>query len=317
MKSSRIINKPMCRGTHPSPDGGEHPVRRGGEHPVRRRMSPAAALLLGMAMQALASPASAQDASAKAAPGTARTQSAPSPAELAKLKQNPVSGLRQVGIDASVAPDTPPSGRTAGAYSLQVVWPFALPDPDYRLITYSILPVLQVPDAAGADTTVGLGNTLLNFYLTPAKAGALIWGVGPAVLLPTRSDSALGTNRVGLGPSAVLFHETEKWSAGVVLQNVWSLGGEGGNEVNVFSAQYLANYNLPHGWYLYSNASITADWLADDTQRWTVPVGGGIGKVFSIGKQPVGASVQMFYNAVRPDAAPRWVANFQFSLLFP
>lgn len=241
----------------------------------------------------------------------------PSVEELAKLKQNPVSGLRQVYLNVAVAPDVPPADRTAGAYSLQVVWPFRLPDPDYRLITYSILPVLQVPNMEGTDTTTGLGNTLLNFFVTPMSPGGLIWGVGPAVLLPTRSDSALGTNRVGLGPAAVLFHEEEKWGAGAVLQNLWSLGGSGADEVNEFSAQYIANYNFPHGWYLFSNATITADWRAERSERWTIPVAAGVGKILTIDKQSASAAAQVFYNAVRPDQAPRWILNLQFALLFP
>jgi len=274
-------------------------------------------MLMGIAVQALSSLGHAQDPAASADPVASGKPAAPSAAELARLKQNPVSGLRQVGVDMTVAPDTPPAGRTAGAYSLQVVWPFRLPTPDYRLITYSILPVLQLPDATGTDTTVGLGNTLLNFFVTPATPGSMIWGVGPAVLLPTRSESVLGTDRVGLGPAVVLFHEAAKWSAGVVLQNVWSLGGSGTDKVNVFSAQYLANYNLPQGWYLYSNSTVTSDWNISQGEQWTVPVGGGLGKILSIGKQSASASFQVFYNAIRPEFAPRWAGNIQFSLLFP
>jgi hypothetical protein len=64
--------------------------------------------------------------------------------ELAKLKQNPVSGLRQVGLDSTLSPDVPVTGGTEGAYSLQVVWPVRLTE-DWRMITYSIVPVLQQP----------------------------------------------------------------------------------------------------------------------------------------------------------------------------
>jgi len=135
--------------------------------------------------------------------------------DLAKLKQNPVSGLRQVLLQAVVSPNLPGSGKTEGVYSLQVVWPFRLNE-DYRLITYSILPTVQVPGAP-TKATFGLGDTLLNFFVTPTKPGAIIWGIGPGVLLPTRSNPALGSNRMGLGPALVLFYEKKKWSAGVVL----------------------------------------------------------------------------------------------------
>lgn len=165
-------------------------------------------------------------------------------------------------------------GETAGAYSLQVVWPFRLLDPDYKLITYSILPVFQVPpESLNGDTTVGLGDASLSFFVAPTKSDSFMWGVGYTVTLPTRYESSLGSNRVGLGPTGVRFYDQKKWSAGVVLQNVWSMGGLGVNEFNEFSAQYILNYNLPQGWYLYSNSTIIADWTEDSSNRWTVPVG--------------------------------------------
>jgi hypothetical protein len=99
----------------------------------------------------------------------------PSVDELARLKQNPVSGLRNVQLVAVVGPDTPPSGKTAGAYSLQAVRPFRLPDPDYKRITYSILPVFQVPpQSSGSDTTVGLGDALLSSFVAPTQSDSFM-----------------------------------------------------------------------------------------------------------------------------------------------
>jgi len=269
-----------------------------------------AGLICSLALATAASAATADSATAG---------KPPSVDELVKLKQNPVSGLRQVIFQADVSPDLPGSGKTAGAYSLQAVWPFPLGE-DWRLITYTILPLIQLPQANGQSTTVGLGDTLLNFYITPKRPGALVWGVGPAVLLPTRSNPDLGSNRFGIGPSALLYYAKDAWGAGVVLQNVWSLGGAAVNEVNEvneFSAQYFLNYNLPHGWFLYSNATVTADWTVGSGDRWTVPVGGGAGKVFNIGKQSASASLQALSNVVTPPGGAKWSVVFQFSLLFP
>jgi hypothetical protein len=236
--------------------------------------------------------------------------------ELAKLKQNPVSGLRQLILTADISPDVPYSDDPLSLYSLQLVWPFALNE-DWRLITYSILPVIDLPGASGQDSTTGLGNTLVNLFVSPREASNFVWGAGPAVSLPTHSEPELGSDRVGLGPSAVLFYAKDVWSAGVVLQNLWSTDGSSDDEFNVFGAQYIFNYNLNDGWYLYSNATITADWEADSDNRWTVPVGGGAGKIFNIGEQPVSASAQLFSNVEKPAGSADWGLNFQFALLFP
>jgi hypothetical protein len=68
--------------------------------------------------------------------------------------------------------------------------------------------------------------------------------------------------------------------------------------VNQFLVQYFINYNMKGGWYLTSAPTITANWEADDSDdRWTVPFGGGIGRVFKIGKQPVNVKLAAYWNA--------------------
>lgn len=49
-----------------------------------------------------------------------------------------------------------------------------------------------------------------------------------------------------------------------------------------------------------------------------LPVGGGIGKTFQIGKSGLYycATAQMFYNAVKPDSIGNWEAMFQFQIIF-
>jgi hypothetical protein len=275
----------------------------------------AAALIVGMAMHPGITLAQTQEPSSSSSQAGV-TGATPSGEELVKLKQNPVSGLRQVAFQAEVSPDLPETGRTAGAYSLQVVWPFSLND-DWKVISYSILPVLQLPAPSGQSTTVGLGNSVINLFVSPKKAGAIVWGAGPVILLPTRSDPSLGSDQVSLGPSVVIYYAKDAWGAGVVLQNAWSLGGSGINEFNEFAAQYFLNYTLPKNWFLYSNATITADWNLPADNRWIVPLGGGLGRIFNIGKRPVSVSVQAFANVVTPRDGPKWSTIFQFALLFP
>ena len=273
--------------------------------------------LLGCAATAFAFAAAAQmPASSSATVALAEEKRSPSVEELVKLKQNPVSGLKQILFEANVNPNYPDSGKTQGIYSLQAVWPFSLNE-DYRLVSYTILPYIKAPGTAGDSTVKGLGDTLINLFVSPKKAGELVWGVGPTILLPTRTEPELGSNRVALGPAALIFYPQDKWSAGLVLQNGWSLGGGTGvNKVNAFGAQYLLSYNLPDGWSLYSNATITSNWTKESSERWTVPVGGGVGKLFYVGKLPISVSLQAFHNVVTPTGGPNWSANFQLAFLF-
>jgi len=240
----------------------------------------------------------------------------PSIDQLRAMKQNPVSGLKQILFQANMDPGYPASGQTQGIYSLQVVWPFSLGE-KYRLVTYTILPVAHLPQPAGQSSISGLSDMLINMFISPKKAGAVVWGVGPTILLPTITSPELGSNRVALGPAALIYFEKKTWSAGMVVQQGWSLGGgEGINEVNAFSAQYLFSYNLPKGWSIYSNSTITSNWTREQNDRWTVPIGGGFGKLSYVGPLPVSLSLQAFYNVVKPEGGPNWSVNIQLAFLF-
>ncbi len=127
--------------------------------------------LLGCAVVTLALAASAQTpASSATGPATNEAEQAPSVEELVKLKQNPVSGLKQILFQANVNPNYPDSGKTQGIYSLQAVWPFSINE-DYRLVTYTIVPQYHVPGTLGESALNGLGDTLINLFVSP-KFGA-------------------------------------------------------------------------------------------------------------------------------------------------
>jgi hypothetical protein len=74
---------------------------------------------------------------------------------------------------------------------------------------------------------------------------------------------------------------------------------------------------MADGWYLVSSPIITANWEADSDGTWTVPLGGGFGKIFRIGNQPMNAQLQGFYNVEHPQFGPEWSLRFQLQFLFP
>jgi len=48
-----------------------------------------------------------------------------------------------------------------------------------------------------------------------------------------------------------------------------------------------------------------------------VPIGGGAGKVFHVGKQAMNAQVHVYYNLDNPGVGPEWSLRFQIQFLFP
>jgi hypothetical protein len=52
--------------------------------------------------------------------------------------------------------------------------------------------------------------------------------------------------------------------------------------------------------------------------RWTIPIGGGIGRIFKIGSQPLNATLQAYYDVEKPDVTGAdWQLRAQLVFLFP
>ncbi len=241
-------------------------------------------------------------------------------AELAKAAQNPVASMiiipMQMNMNFRYGPD---KDRMQSVNNFQPVVPFSL-NKDWNLITRTIAPIIYTEYP---EYQTGLGNVQFTGFLTPARPGKFIWGAGPVVQMPTHTATYLGGNKWSGGPSAVgLFLDKDSpWVVGMLVQNMWSFAGPPTNQenpaVNQFLAQPFINYNLPKAWFLSLAPVITADWKAAGPGQWTVPLGLGVGKIFTIGKLPFSGQVSAFYNVVRPTIGPDWSMRAQITLLLP
>lgn len=240
--------------------------------------------------------------------------------ELAKLAQNPVGNLISVPFQNNTNLNYGPEKGTQNVLNIQPVIPISV-NSDWNVITRTILPVISMP-ALGplGDRVNGVGDIQFNAFLSPANPGKWIWGAGLITQLPTNSNSELGNKNWGLGPTFVVLHldHGSPWVYGALVNNVWSLGSSGqGGSYNNGLLQPFINYNFPGGFYITSAPILTVNWKADSSQRWTVPVGGGIGKIFHLGKLPVNAQLSAYYNVVKPDNGPNWQIRAQVQFMFP
>src|SRR5258708_3039928 len=163
-----------------------------------------------------------------------------------------------------------------------------------------------------------LGDMMPTFFISPKRPGKLIWGVGPVFQLPTATNTFLGQGKLGIGPSTVVLTQPGNWTVGLLENNVWSVAGSGSRPaVNQFLIQYFINYNLKKGWFIGVSPIITANWEASRGNVWTVPFGGGIGRIMKFGAQPVSLVAQFYGNAVHPANTPAWTMRLQISFLFP
>ena len=253
----------------------------------------------------------------KQTPAAAESEEART-AALAKAAQNPVADLISVPFQNNTNFGIGPYNRDQDVLNIQPVIPLHLTK-NWNLITRTILPVVWQPDASKpSQGWYRLGDLNPSLFLSPRNPGKLIWGVGPAIVLPTATADQLGQGKVSAGPAVVVLTTPGHWVIGALANNVWSFAGSGSRPpVNQFLLQYFLNYNMKHGWYVTLQPIITADWRASNGNSWTVPFGGGVGRIMKIGFQPVNISGQFYGNAAYPNGGSPWSMRLQVALLYP
>ena len=240
---------------------------------------------------------------------------------LQKATQNPVASLISVPIQNNSNFGVNPGYRTQDVLNIQPVIPIGI-SKDWNLIVRWITPVVwqPIPNQPGTPETgvYGLGDMTPSFFLSPKKPGKLIWGVGPVFQLPTATSDYLGQGKLGIGPTVVALMQPGHWTLGVLANNIWSVAGSGSRpDVNQFLLQYFINYNLKKGWFLTWQPTLTANWEAPSGNQWTVPYGGGVGRIMKLGFQPVSLTAQFYGNAVHPEGTSSWSMRLQIAFLFP
>ena len=256
--------------------------------------------------------------------------------ELAKQSQNPVGALISVPFENNLDFDVGPSGERMLVTNFKPVIPMAVTE-DLNLINRIVAPVIymegqDVPTPPGSgidlpfggpvfppdDDEFGLGNIQYQAFFSPSKPGKVIWGLGPVLELPTNTDDVLGTDTWSAGPALVVLSMPGNWVVGALAQNLWDFSKDGDeDDINKFLFQPIINYNLDDGWYLSATTTITANWEADSGEEWTVPVGGGGGRLVRFGKQPVDFKLMGYWNAEKPQFGADYSVQFTVKFLFP
>ena len=252
-----------------------------------------------------------------------------SEAEIAKMSQNPVANMYAVPLEVWHYDGLgPKEDSSANSLILRPVVPVAIGN--FNLINRFIIPFIGVDPNVGSDLgdiitypspdkQSGLGNIQYQAIFSPAEVGSVIWGLGAAFEFPTHAED-LGSDNYSAGPVALVLSTPGNWVFGTLVQNMWSIGGSSdpAQDVNKLIWQYFVNYNFSDGWYLTTTPIMTADWTKDSGEQWTVPVGGGVGKLMKFESfPPLDFKLQAFSTVVRPTGGPEWSAMFSVKLILP
>jgi len=243
--------------------------------------------------------------------------------DLRSAVQNPISSL--ISLPFKFTFDFGADNGDAQIMNINPVIPVTVGD--WNLVNRALIPVANVdgaitgpdnPSPAPGNGASGLGDINYSLYFSPVKYDKVIWGVGPSINLRTASDDQLGSGKWSAGITGVALTVPKWGSMGILGRQLWSFAGDSDRKsVNQTLIEPFVNYNLDKGWFLMTDLVMTANWETSSSNRWTVPLGGGVGRVFKVGNQPINSRLEAYYNVARPDGAPDWQISFTWQFLFP
>ena len=235
--------------------------------------------------------------------------------ELAKKLSNPVSSLISVPFQSNF--DFGMGSGSGWRYTMnfQPVIPVVL-NSRWNLISRTILPVIHQHNVAGTGSQSGLGDVTQSFFFSPREPKRFIWGVGPALLIPTATDDLLGTEKFGVGPTLLVLQQRNGWTYGALTNHIWSVAGSD-DRVNVnstFIQPFLA-YNTRDAWTYTINSEMSYDWSGNS---WSIPVHFTVSKLVRFGRHPVSFGGALRCWATSPAGGPE-NCGFRFIVtpLFP
>jgi hypothetical protein len=219
--------------------------------------------------------------------------------DLAALLQDPLATLAAIGTDNRAFFRAGEDNDEAFLTALQPVYSLPFEDQGFVLIPrlnipiISLKPGLDIPrlgddgsiNGSGNGRETGLSDMGVQLFGSPLGWDLNGWklGAGPQFSFKTRTDKDLKGAGYGAGLSGVVAGGHGDFSFAALIGHLWGFDGD----FSTTAVQPMIYYNFPAlpGAYAYYNNAIAYDWegKGGSAQRWTVPIGMGLGNTFDLG----------------------------------
>ncbi|WP_448761299.1 transporter [Acinetobacter tandoii] len=240
-------------------------------------------------------------------------------ADLAKQLSNPVAAMVsvpfQLNYDEKIGAE---EDIERYQLNIQPVIPISLNE-DWNLISRTVLPVVyQTYGDSSKYDDWGTGDTVQSLFLSPVDSGpgGIIWGIGPAMLLPTASEKTLGADQWGLGPTAVVLKQMNGWTFGALANHIWAVEHKDNAEgISSTFLQPFVSYTYPSSLTISLNSEATYDWNSEDA---TIPINLSATKIVNLNGQliSVGGGVRYWADDTT-GSAKEWGGRLIASFIFP
>ena len=240
----------------------------------------------------------------------------PDATELAKQTQNPVANLISVPLQFNFNTGGDLEDQTFFNLNVQPVMPIRVTSA-VNVIARTIVPINSAPGPDGTRFS-GAGDIQAELFFTPAKSGAVVWGVGPAFSLPTATAAPFATGTWAAGLTGVVVKNVGPFVLGGLVSQFWPMTDTGDEiETDLMIIQPFVNYNFGTGWALSFAPLMSANWNAPDGEQWTVPLGLGLTKTTVFNGRPMNIGFQYYNNVERPEGSAGEQIRIVIALLYP
>jgi len=238
--------------------------------------------------------------------------------DLAKQLQNPIASLISVPIQYNYDQNLGVTDDGTQKYlRVEPVLPFKLNE-NWNLISRTIFTYFDQKDVTGpGEKQTGFGDVSQSLFFSPKDptANGWIWGVGPAINIPSHDDF-FSTDQWGLGPTGVALRQHDGWTYGALASQTWGFNQPSDKDhLNALFLQPFINYTTKNSWTFGVNSESTYNW---SDNQWSAPINIFVSKVTKIGKQPISllAGVRPWLDSP-PGGAESTGFRLQITFLFP
>jgi len=155
-----------------------------------------------------------------------------------------------------------------------------------NIITRTIVPFIENRDIIESGTTTfGLSDINFSAFLSPAKPGKILFGIGPSITFPTATKSILGANKWAAGPTAAIMIQKNGWTYLLLARQIWSFAGSADvPDVSPYFINPGFGHSFKSGAGMGANIELSGDWNNISTQAY---LNLSASMVSKFGNQPV------------------------------
>lgn len=161
--------------------------------------------------------------------------------------------------------------------------PFIKSNDPKSVYTIYRLEFLVISQTLSDSSNIGNGTGIADLAFIDVIAFKKKWGlygIGPALIIPTASPEIFGSGKWSAGLAGVLLYTKQKgMQIGALAQQYFSFAGdENRDDVNFMLLQPIFNLILGKGFFFQFSPTMKLDW---ENNTYTVPIGPSIGKAFA------------------------------------